>query len=376
MQPNQSYSPAPNQDPNNEPPIDPLATPTTYQNSQPVVAEQPTPPSQYAQPQPVQKSQFELDYEAALREPAPKKSHKGLMIGGIIATILVLAAGGSAYAWMQYTNSPQQRLYRALENHMTTSYIQQNYKQDITLAGTADLSMQSTTDFSDPKAPKSYIEYTQRTNEKDESDLSGKLIGLNDKEYYANLTKTLNFSGQDSDLAPVTNQWYRVDTDESIGGIIFDPLGALTAVNTSKGEVLVGNFNKDVRQDLMTFIKEHNIYIIKSSEEVAVDGEKMTKYELAINLDRVNELNDKATKALGLPKGTKVNDVKQKDGQTNHLWVSHKSNRIVKAELTRKSLGTKSDGSKATDVSTIDISYPSDVSKIAKPDTAIAVPWN
>jgi hypothetical protein len=387
MQPNQPYTPAPNQDPDNTPVANPPQPPTTwetatqqpssdYQAPQPEAPVRPVPPSEYEQPRPGQKSQFELEYEAALKTqaPSPKKSRKGLIIGGIIGLIILIAAGASAYAWMQYANNPQTRLYQALENHMSTNYIQQDYKQEVTVASTNKMTMHSISDFSDPKNPKSYIEYTQKGND-DNDKLSGTLIKLDDKEYYAKLTKTLNFSGEDSDLAPKTDQWYRVDDSEAIGGILFDPLGSMTAINTSKGETLVGNFNENARKDLMAFIKENNVYTITNSEEVTVEGEKMTKYDLSINADKANKLNDKATELLGLPKGTKVNDVKLSDGQTNQLWVSNKTNHIVKAEVKRPTRGTKTDP-KAIDTSTITISYPTDASKITKPSGAVDVPWN
>ncbi|MDB5187275.1 MAG: hypothetical protein JWM07_747, partial [Candidatus Saccharibacteria bacterium] len=141
------YQPQPLQTPPSTPVPSPDNTPAPYvtpeqptaQNNDPSNVPQPqaTQPDQSMaidQPQPVALpvakplSPFELEYQAAVQAPVRKKSHLGLIIASIFA-VLLLGGGASAYMWMQDQNDPEKRFYRAIENHLTTTLIQQDYDQ-------------------------------------------------------------------------------------------------------------------------------------------------------------------------------------------------------------------------------------------------------
>jgi hypothetical protein len=454
MQPNQTYSPVPDPDQTNEPPVESTPTPTQWsppqsppntprqpfaapmaQQStpaaqpvatdfaryqpqpiaqiQPIAPIQPAPadawnqPQPTAQPQPFEQSTvlqsaptnqpevqapaytpdqppqptapaplspFEQQwYSTAQQAPTPKKSRIGLMIAGIAAAVLVLGGGGAAFAWIQANNSPEQRLNRAIESHMTITLIQQDYEQSASIGDETKVSLKSTSDFSDAKAPKSYVKYDVQ------SDLavmtrSGELVVLDNKEYFAKLTKSANFEGMGSEYLPVINQWYRVDTGDFAGSLLLDPVSVGKTINVPTGEVLVGNFNESTRKELMAFIKEKGVYTIKSSQVVTVDGQKMTQYDIDLNVDALNELNKKAVKALGLPENSYDNYTEQ-PGQTNTFWVNHKTGRLAKAELTRDSSSVNTQGAKTKEVSTVTLSYPTNASAFTKPERAKNVPW-
>lgn len=430
MQPNQSYPPAPDPDQTNEPPIEstpaptqwsipqsstntpqqPYSSPTTQSvapTQQPQVADfaryqpQPITPAQLAAPenaqsqsqsiaplQPIEQldqqpqptapaplSPFEQQYQSTLQQaPTPKKSRVGLMVAGILAAVLLIGGGGATYAWIQANNSPEQRLNRAIESHMSTTLIQQDYEQNLSLGSEINISIKSTSDFSDAKAPKSYIKYDVQ------SDVAvmtraGELVLLDDKEYFAKLTKSADFEGMSSEYLPVMNHWYRVNADDFGGSLLLDPVSVGKSINVPTGEVLVGNFNESTRKELMAFIKEKSVYTIKSSQVVTIDGQKMTQYDIDLNADALNELNKKAIKALGLPDDSHSAYTAQ-PSQINTFWVNHKTGRLAKAELTRDSSSVSAEGAKTKKVSTVTLSYPTSASSIAKPVDADEVPWN
>jgi hypothetical protein len=445
MQPNQPFSPASDQNQNNEPAIEPTEAPAQWNDTQPVqpttpqqpampiptepiatpqpviaeyaryqpqplqtpapaptpqmpatdYAQQPQAPAQpeYAQPTPQQysqadqyapaqpvpavaqrpKSQFELEYEAALQEPPRKKSHKGIIIASIITLLVLLAGGAAAYLWMQDQNDPEKRFYRAIENHLSTTYIQQDYKQVMNMGGEMTATIKATSDFTNPKMPKSHIKFDMSSSEA-VSTAKGELTILDDKEYFGKLTADREMTGVDSQYLPVTDQWYRIDKDDFGSTMLLD-IGSLSShINTPTGEVLVGNFNEATRTDLMQFIREKGVYSINSSKDATIDGQKTTQYDITFNTDALNELNKKALKALGLSTDNYSDQIKNAS-QTNILWINNETNRIVKVELTRDSHELRDDGKNTKDTSTITLSYPSSVPQIAKPADAKDVPW-
>jgi hypothetical protein len=357
----------------------PIEQPAVLQSApanQPQVQPPAYTPDQQPQPiTPVPLSPFEQQYQSTLQQASsPKKSRVGLMIAGIVAAVLVIGGGGAAYAWIQANNSPEQRLNRAIESHLSTTLIQQDYEQNLSLGGEIKISMKGTSDFSDAKAPKSYIKYDVQ------SDVAvmtraGELVLLDDKEYFAKLTKSANFEGMGSEYLPVMNQWYRVDADDFGGSLLLDPASVGKNINVPTGEVLVGNFNESTRKELMAFIKEKSVYTIKSSQVVTVDGQKMTQYDISLDADALNELNKKAIKALGLPEDSHRTYTAQ-PSQINTFWVNHKTGRLAKAEMTRDSSSVNAEGAKTKEVSTVTLSYPTSASSIAKPEGANEVPWN
>lgn len=365
MQPNQPHTSTPNQDPNETPPNNQPESLNTWN----APAQSATPPQGTQPQQPTSLAQS--NQPSSQDPPTPRKSHKGLLLIGGAVAVVILAATAGAYAWMQQQNDPQQRLYRALESHMETSYIQQDYTQLVTRTASATAHVNGTSDFTDPKSPKSYLNYSRTIDSSSEVAAAGELVIINKPEYFARASKLYSVSYGGVRNNPVADQWYQIGAKDYLADLVLDPMGLAGEVNISTGEYLVGNFNETTRSELMNFIKTQNVYTINSSEDVTVDGEKMTKYNLTINSDRVNELNDKAVELLGLEKGTKKEIVKITDDQTNTLWVSRKTGRIAQTERTRDSPATKEDGSKILDVNTVKISYPTSVSKITKPSDSI-----
>lgn len=345
--------------------IQPQEQPTAVDT--PAIA--PTPPIT-----PVSVSPFEQQYQQALQEPPRKKSHTGLIIAGIIAAVLLIGGSAAGYLWVQDQNDPEKRFYRAIENHLSTAYIQQDYKQIANMGSPIVGTVESSSDFSNPKAPKSQMKYDIES-EVAAFDSTGELTVLEDKEYFAKLTQPRDFEGMDSQYLPAINQWYRVDKGDFAGTMLLDPGSMAAHINTITGEVLVGNFSESMRTDLMKHIKEKSVYTINSSEEVTVDGQKMTRYDIKFNIEALNELNKKAIKALGLPDDD-YEDQDTDPDQTNMLWIDNATNRIVKVELTRDSSSIEEDGKAVKDTSTVTLRYPTSAPQITKPENAKDVPWS
>ena len=424
MQSNQQYNPNPGFDPNQQPstpvgssPTDPWATPAqpVYQQSQaaPTVqtpnpaAQQPYDPwtiqapqpghfhqpgsdptqppqqwnpdtSMFEPAQPVQPSAWEQQFvaetvAAATAPAAPKKSHAGRVIAIIIAILLLLGGAAAAYFYAQQDQPAKEPVvaakqvdtkalfYDAIENHMSVSYIGQQFSIEQTepTLGRMMANAKGLTDFSNPAKPKSKITYEVKGYDtKPPLNVTGELLDLQESTYYAQLTKPDITTANDNAAASAgieMDTWYQVPVnDNAYGMFVFDMASMRTTVNVSEGQILVGNYTENVRKDLMKFIKDNNVYTVKNTESVDVDDTKMTKYTVTLDGPAVNKLNDKARTALAI-KSSNPRDY-SKDGGDDvkyELFVDTNEKRLAKVYIERLASDKKS-----KDKITVTFSYP------------------
>ena len=434
MQPNQQYNPFENPDPNPSgtppPNNDPWSAPSQsteqngYQQPQPVAppvqqpydpwtiqapqpghfqqpGTSPTEPPQQWNPktsmfepvQPVRPSEWEQQFvaetvAAAAAPPAPKKSHAGRIIALIFGILILLGGAAAAYVYAQQKQSqPQQTaallidtedlFYQAIQNHMSVSYVGQQYELDQTNSATGHLigHVKGVTDFSDPAKPKSKIVYDVKNQGPDPViDVTGEILDLQESNYYARLTKTDTSTKNETAAAAGVDMetWYQIPTgDLAYGMFVFDIGGMRPMINSSEGQVVVGNYSKQVRQDLMKFIKDNNVYTIKDTKTVDTDKEKTTKYTVVIDSQALNKLNEKARTALGLTT-TEKKDFTEYGGDNvkYEFFVDTNKKRFSKVYLERLS-----EDKKSTDKMTITLSYPNDVTEnLKKPATIKSLP--
>lgn len=338
------------------------------------VQQQPT-AAEMVLPQPSKpKSPFELEYEAALNQPEKKKSPLKLIIF-IVAGLIVLGAGAAAFIWWQAMNDPQARLYRALENHMSTRYIKQDFDMKLTAPMEVDVTLRGESDFSDPAKPKSFIEYEMKTSGIDsEYEQAGEVIAIDQNTYYAKLKKAPVLLGAGGDDAAVVDTWYQADNDDYISAMLLDTPSSRIGINTVTGQVLVGNFNDAARRELMQFIKDRNVYPIASSEVVEISEKKTTHYTIDLSGKLVEELNQKAIKALNISEDDSASSGRDADMKLE-LWVDNNADRIIQAKVTSKADGNNGTEDTAAGSNTIILSYPTNVSKIKKPEVVRSLPW-
>lgn len=348
--PNQSYQPEPMQ------PVTPQQQPSDAVTP---AATQPTPEAVPVAPY--------VPVAASAPAPATKSKKPLFIIGLIIAVALVSGLGVAALAWWTDKNDPQQRLYRAVENHMMTDKIKQVYNQTTTQKDQS-MTLTGTSDFSDPGNPKSHVSYELAVKaEGDTVEMAGEAVFLGGDDYYGKVTQLPQVLASAGDLGLDIDQWYHVDNQSFAGRFAFDPTGARTIINTSTGEFPIGNFSQAFREEMMSHIKESSMYEIHSSETVTIDGQKMTHYDLSIDRQTVKELREKIYDAYDIDKKDQAESTIEAS-ERMEIWVSHATDQIVKAQMERDAVS--GEGNKDTMV--ISISYPTDVSVIAKPDNAKA----
>jgi hypothetical protein len=360
------------------------------------IAQQGYPQQQPVSAQPAQSTDT-LDPQPAIiptLQPisAPKKSRLGLVIASIAAGVLLLGGGAAAYVMNQsatkteevavttpapataaptpsaeilnvLTGTREEYLYQAIENHMKTTYVQQDYTVTLGAATPMIVDIKGTSDFTNVKTPKSFVAFDMQYA----NATTGELVLLGDKEKYAKLSKSGIVEMTKSDTTPKLNQWYRVDALDLSDMQTYDPIRLNDMVNTPSGIFLVGNFDNTIRKDLITYIKENKIYTIKSSDDATIDGLPMTHYNLTIDAKKVGELNLKARTAINGTYDVSDGRFAQPAGQTNEIWVNQKTGRIAKILLTTDTMGTKSTNETM-------ISYPTKVTTIVKPEGAVAAP--
>jgi hypothetical protein len=298
-----------------------------------------------------------------------------LLIAGIIFGAYSLwrnyRAGHSQPAQNAARASDEKRLHQALEAHLHTSFVRQEYEQ---VSGSDVFKFDTTSDFSDPKNPKSYIKYDVQSGSGESVIKSaGEIIVLNADEYFAKLSLPTRFYTGKEVAKPKENQWYRIDATDSVGSAFMDPMSVRMSLNTPMGEVPVGNFSDDDRRNLMRFITERKVYAMQSSDQVTERDRKQTHYSLNFDAALANELNAKIREITGGKNKEVFTDYTNNSVKNMEAWVDNETGKLVKVVFDRE----YTDGS---DVSvkekvTVGLSYPADGKAVAPPNDAAESPW-
>jgi hypothetical protein len=310
----------------------------------------------------------------------PKKLRK--IIGVVLAILLVIGIGIGIYAlWhgdgksievpAAVKTNDEDKLNQAIENHLRTDKVRQVFNQTVTAADTSTFTIDATSNFSDPLAPKSRLTYTLKSGGKaDAVEGGGELIIQDENEYYAKLTKPALFYAGNENGKPKENQWYIVPVTDTAGDALMDPLAARMSINASLGEFPVGNFNEAMRKELLQFVKDKKVYKITSSDKVVVNEAKMTHYILAIDATQLNELNRKVFVATGGKVEDSPIDFTKNGTKKVEVWIGDDSTKIAKIKIDRESKGDDRNGA-FKESTIIDVTYPADVPVIQKPESAV-----
>lgn len=340
----------------------------------------PKPFSQFAAPSTQPADQASPPKEAK----KPKKLRPIILIG----LGLLLVAGiifGLLAVWRNSTSQPavkppvaavsaDEKLYKAIESHFSTSKLHQVFDQTTKGEGTSTLKIDATGDFSDPAKPKSAIKYELTSGEGNSaSQGAGELVILDTGDYYGKLTKPVLLYQGDEKAKPKEQQWYVIPAADASGAALLDPLSVRTSINTSQGEIPIGNFSAAKRQELMDFIRGRHLYKVKSSDDATVAGKKTTHYKVDFDVDGINQLNAKVAEATGATSETGAITFTKNDTRTMEIWVDQGTNRIVRVKLERESKAAQQNTAVKESTNLV-IDYPNDVS-VVKPDDVAAGTW-
>lgn len=222
------------------------------------------------------------------RPVGPKKSQK-IVIAGVITVVIFTALAVAGYLWWG-RSEPERRLYGAIENLLKTSYINRDYT--VENSDGRSILITSKSDFSVPAQLKSEADYAYDRGPKD-SKITGNLIVLADKTYgkFTQLPNNL--------LTNTTvNQWY--DSSRTDAGIPIDYLGLSKTLNSSLGQVVIGNYSSNERSEIVNKIRTSSVYTIiemnqsqnKSILTVKIDYSKFNQISNAIK--QITEINQAA----------------------------------------------------------------------------------
>lgn len=281
---------------------------------------------------------------------ASRKKRKKLFIAATaIIVIVVLAVGGVLVSAYLQQNDPQQRLYRALENAMSTSFVKRSY----TITDTNPVkssSVQAQTDFSDPANPKSTISASYKvtsSGEEQKTDVDEIIDGA--ANYYSRVKASSKKLPANTSL----NKWYQYPI-RSVNNtsVSYDTNQdeSRVDINSSQGLMVMGNYTAAQRSQLMSTIQKNNIYTVKET----VDKDQLVQYTIILDKEGLNELNKQVVTILSL------NQVKLTQSQTDNgklsFVIDKQSDRIVKIIYSLK----RQDNSIYS--KTIGFEYPSTVS--------------
>lgn len=338
--------------------------------------DQPTPPN----PSPLQTPSW-FDSSPQPLQPAPKKKPILLIVALII--LLLGAGGAAAYFWWQSSQSKQEatpkqavalteqeasELYlAAVENHMNTPYITQKAEQTIGSGSTkVTMKLDATSDFSDPTLSKTKLVYTAK-GEKTPEESTGtefEQVALGSELY----VKTPEAEAPEPSSLYKSDQWYHIAADNELGKLLLDPLSVAKGINTPLGQVPVGKFSDDIRKELMTFIRDNEVYRLTSHKAETLNGQEVQRFTIKLNVEKSDELNEKAAQLLGIenvladrPEGTPT--IEQFDA-----WIGRADEKFKKVHF------SISDDGKELGSSTFTFEYPTKSPDITKPTGAIEAP--
>lgn len=311
--------------------------------------------------------------------PAPKKKPVLLII--ILVLVLLVVGGAGAFYWWQsgqpkeatvkqsvaLTAEQAEALYfDAIEQHMKTPYIVQKAVQT---TGTGDdkltINLEATSDFSDLKNPKTKLEYTTKDEKSSENSvaLGREQIAIG-PTLYAKVGKdaTLNSPAYEKD------KWYHVQEDNSLGRLLLDSFTIAEGVNTPLGQVLVGDFSEQDRTQLMTFIKDNNIYSLSNHKSETLNGGQAVRFTVKLNVKKSDDLNAKAAQILGIKNVLAGRAEGSPVIETFDAWIGKDDKKFKKVHFTVQESG------KELGSSTFSFEYPTTSPNITKPAGVIEAP--
>lgn len=235
--------------------------------------------------------------------------------------LLVLGGGGAAAYYILQNQQPtaEERFQYAIAAHLQTPYINQDYtihldQNDLT----ADITIKSSMDVTEPASPKIAGSYTLTSNKTLERTVNF-AVSSKTKAYMSfDQAETLSASN----LQPKT--WYSYDPSNPVLTLAVDPFGIISKVGTSRGEIPVGQFTDEQQATILNQVSSASPYTIAS---VADEGEHL-RYDITINSDNYKKLDAVVAKLVD-DTSESVSDTATTDTPAQ-IWIDKETNRIVK----------------------------------------------
>lgn len=368
--------------------LPPLTSPgrlTQVSSTQPLDKQyaSPRPTSSATPPTPRPFSQFSGDMKYQLNDAPNQPRKKSRRITGIIiAALIILVIGAVGYAFWRQLQSQnpsttsqdssdlivRERLDEAIAANLQTRYVRQIYEQTTNGQNAAIVKLDTLSDFSDPGNPKSYIRYEEKSADNTVV-RSGEIIVVDQNEFFAKVTRSTPLTER-----PASNQWYRVANVDSDDAAPLDPMSVHPSLNSSLGEMPIGNFDESGRKGLIKFIQDRNVYEMKKSEDIVDQDQKLTRYDIDAKAPLINKLNQMIAGIIGDGYNAELADFTEADVMNMQIWVDRETDRMTKVEFNREYTSSGDEVNKET--ITLSLSNPNDVSTLKAPDSSLVVPWS
>lgn len=268
-------------------------------------------PEQRDEPQPSQSTQVDPapslppqspyltpDY-LGLTPVAPKKSKKPifLIVTGTLILVILGGLGGLAFIGSTKSDTPQSRLYPALEKLMAMSYIQKDsvYKFEDKTTTT-----KSTIDASNPFDIKSLTEYTltKKSGNNTSSEVSARIY-QSGKNIYRNVTSA---SGSYKDISKqYINSWIKWYNPDQASKTTVDlrDFNLDTLVYSSLIPPFTGEYSPGVVSSLINEMKSKKVFEVSGLQDKIIGGNKLQGVTILITSSTIDTLNTLIKEKLG-----------------------------------------------------------------------------
>lgn len=324
-------------------------------NTQPEVPQQPAP----APPQPLPYGVPEYLDLGPIADPVvvAERKKKRRRITLIVVGLLVVAVGiGLLGYWLWQQNTPQERFYRALDSQMQVKY--EARKVTVASKGVgnkATLKIDSQSDFSDVKEPKTSISFLTMNGAS--KDAQGKLVSIGIAERYGLFSAENNPSRE---LKLSKDVWYKAPDKGLVFDRIFDTNRLAEQLNASVGLPITGNFDASSREKIINTLKSGQMYTVRNEKDEEQD---VSVYTVAAKPDGLYKayLEFAKEQKVTTAANGRLLSVANLSGDLK-FWFNSKINRFTKLSYVIKFAQSGS----TADV-TLDLSYPGEL-KIIPPE--------
>lgn len=257
----------------------------------------------------------------------------------MIVFLLLLAAGGAALVYLMTQGGKTADSQTTLSQALATTFKTQTYNETLTTK-TNDQTTTRTriADFRKVGEPHVYIDNIAPANDKNTAQLT--VVGSDYfvRKHFTKETIEAAREGTKAQMTKVNDQWVQVIKegktvdDTAVTDLIdADVLRAQRVVVPSP--LLIGYFRDNEQQQLNSFIADNHVYSTSDTPpaEEQIDGQTAQHFKVAVNADKVRELNGKAAQMLGY-KDQKVVETALKDAvpEQMDIWARKSDHRVLK----------------------------------------------
>lgn len=243
----------------------------------------------------------------------------------LLSILLVCSVIASAAYWILYLDSPESRLYRAIDASMQNPQVTRKYEILYSSQPDMKLTMETYSVASD-QGLSSSVDY-ELSDTKNSVVLKGEQIIYDSGEVNAQVHQSDYIKGP----SIKTDKWYTFN-NEKVGNAkvsALDTLKLRSEINTPINYIITGVVSPSVRDQIIFKLKTENVYTVKNTSIKQLNNESMDVYEVATNIKKLNEIVSSVAQQLKVKIPTNLLSISNLDTDTE-FWINKKDGRIAK----------------------------------------------